>query len=100
MYNQFDVQSTNLNELSQDVDQISKLVVDIAKTQRPILGGERFLTDAELSSSLKISRRTLQHWRNDGFISFITLGGKILYRESDVQEMLDRCYRKAFNIEH
>ena len=99
MYDKFDVQSTNLSELSTEVDQVSKLIVDIARDYRPILGGEHYLSDAELSSILKISRRTLQQWRNDGVISFIALGGKILYRESDVQEMLERYYRKAFNVE-
>lgn len=99
MYDKFDVQSTNLSELSTEVDQISKLIVDIARDQRPVLGGEHYLSDAELSSILKISRRTLQQWRNDGLISFIALGGKVLYRESDVQEMLESCYRKAFNTE-
>lgn len=99
MYDNFDVQSTNLIELSQTVDQISKLIVDIAREQRPVLGGEHYLSDAELSSRLKISRRTLQQWRNDGLISFIALGGKVLYRESDIEEMLKNCYRKAFDIE-
>ncbi len=98
MYDNFDTQSTNLIELSQTVDQISKLIIDIAKNQRPILGGEHYLSDAELSSILKISRRTLQQWRNDGVISFVALGGKVLYKESDVQAMLDTCYRKSFDI--
>ncbi len=99
MYDKFDVQSTSLIELSTEVDQVSKLIVDIARNQRPVLGGEHYLSDAELSSILKLSRRTLQQWRNDGVISFISLGGKVLYRESDVQDMLERRYRKAFNIE-
>ena len=94
------MQSTNLAELSSDIDQISKMIIEIARNQRPLLNGEHYLSDAELSSVLKISRRTLQQWRNEGLISFIALGGKILYRESDVQKMLEGCYRKAFDIKH
>lgn len=91
-------QSTNLIELSTQIEQISKLVVDVAQTLQPTLGGEHYLSDAELSSILKVSRRTLQQWRNDGQISYIMLGGKVLYRESDIQEMLARCFRKAFAV--
>lgn len=55
---------------------------------RPTLGGERFFTDKEVSARLKVSRRTLQDYRNEGRISYIQLGGKILYRESDIERML------------
>ena len=55
---------------------------------RPTLGGERFFTDKEVSARLKVSRRTLQDYRNEGRIAYIQLGGKILYRESDIERML------------
>ena len=55
---------------------------------RPTLGGERFFTDKEVSARLKVSRRTLQDYRNEGRISYIQLGGKILYRESDIFSVL------------
>ena len=35
---------------------------------RPTLGGERFFTDKEVSARLKVSRRTLQDYRNDTYI--------------------------------
>ena len=63
---------------------------------RPTLGGERFFTDKEVSARLKVSRRTLQDYRNEGRISYIQLGGKILYRESDIERMLTDGYRPAY----
>lgn len=63
---------------------------------RPVLNGERYLTDRELSAKLKLSRRTLQDYRNEGRIPFIQLGGKILYRESDVEQLLRNAYREAY----
>ena len=36
---------------------------------RPTLGGERFFTDKEVSARLKVSRRTLQDYRNVGRIA-------------------------------
>ena len=63
---------------------------------RPTLGGERFLTDKEVSARLKVSRRTLQDYRNNGIIAYYQLGGKILYKESDIERMLAANYREAF----
>lgn len=63
---------------------------------RPTLGGERFFTDKEVSARLKVSRRTLQDYRNEGRIPYIQLGGKILYRESDLEKMLLDGYRSAY----
>ena len=62
---------------------------------RPVLDGEHYLTDRELSGRLKISRRTLQEYRNEGRLPYIQLGGKVLYRESDIEKMLRDGYRKA-----
>jgi excisionase family DNA binding protein len=63
---------------------------------RQTLGGERFFTDKEVSARLKVSRRTLQDYRNEGRIPYIQLGGKILYRESDLEKMLLDGYRSAY----
>ena len=41
-------------------------------------GNERFLTDKEVSAWLKVSRRTLQDYRNNGMVSYYQLGGKIV----------------------
>lgn len=51
--------------------------------------------DAEVAALLKVSRRTLQEYRNERQISFIELRGKTLYRESDIEKMIERNYRKA-----
>ncbi len=63
---------------------------------RPMLYGERYLSDKELSERLHISRRALQNYRNEGRVPYYQLGGKILYRESDIQRVLDDGYREAY----
>jgi hypothetical protein len=42
--------------------------------------------------------RTLQDYRNNGVIPYIQLGGKILYRESDIQKILMANYREAYRM--
>ena len=68
----------------------------LVKNCKPTLNGERYLTDREVSERLKLSRRTLQDYRNEGRIPYCQLGGKILYRESDILRMLDNNYRNAY----
>ncbi|MBF0650098.1 helix-turn-helix domain-containing protein [Dysgonomonas sp. GY75] len=62
---------------------------------KPSLNGESYLTDKELSVKLKVSRRTLQEYRTDGIIPYIRIGGKILYRESDIISLLEEFYVKV-----
>ena len=57
---------------------------------------EQFLTDKEVSAWLKVSRRTLQDYRNNEMISYYQLGGKILYKESDIEKMVMSGYRNAY----
>lgn len=71
-------------------DRMIKGIDALRKKNRPLLGGHRYLTDGELSRLLHINRRTLQDYRNVGRIPFIKLGGKVLYREEDVEKLLQR----------
>ncbi|WP_270536569.1 helix-turn-helix domain-containing protein [Prevotella denticola] len=59
---------------------------------RPMLGGEVYLTGEEVCSQLRLSTRTLQEYRNAGILPFYKIGGKILYKQSDIQTMLERHY--------
>ena len=60
----------------------------------PPLGGERYMTDKEVIARLKVSRRTLQEYRNNRMLPFILLAGKVLYPESGLRELLEANYLK------
>lgn len=62
---------------------------------RPPFEGERYLTDKEVIARLKVSRRTLQEYRTERMIPYIVFGGKVLYRETDIEKLLTDNYRKA-----
>lgn len=74
------------------LDRIADKVGQITSNCRPPLNGERFLTDREVSERLKISRRALQDYRNQGKIPYLYLGGKILYKETDLENVLEKAY--------
>lgn len=85
--------------LLEKINRLMENMESLAENYKPVLGGERFLTDKELSGMLKVSRRSLQDYRNEGRIPYIQLGGKILYRESDIEQVLKNGYRKAYREE-
>ena len=85
--------------LLEKMNRLMENMESLAENYKPVLGGERFLTDKELSAMLKISRRSLQDYRNEGRIPYIQLGGKILCRESDIEQILKNGYRKAYREE-
>lgn len=80
-----------LHALKKCVKEVDKLTDGF----HPPLGGERYLTDKEVIARLKVSRRTLQEYRSARRIPFILFGGKVLYRETDIEKMLAENYRKA-----
>jgi len=55
---------------------------------KPILHGERLMTDGELATVLRVSPRALRDYRNDGILPYIRMKGNILYRESDIEKVL------------
>ena len=52
------------------LDRLLDGIENFVANSRPTLGGERFLTDREVSARLKVSRRTLQDYRNNGMIAY------------------------------
>ena len=80
----------------ENMKQLLGLYKKMTGNYRPLLHGERYLTDKEVAQILKVSRRTLQEYRNDGVIPYILLGGKVLYRESDLERVLESCYHPAY----
>lgn len=78
--------------LERMLDDLEKMSINC----KPMLNGERYITDKELSERLKISRRALQEYRNDGKIPYYQIGAKILYKESDIKKVLETHYRKAY----
>lgn len=94
-----DIITENSEEILQffnTLDVLLNKIEVLASTNRPLLNGERFLTDSEVADLLKISRRTLLEFRASGKISYYHLGGKILYKESDIQKMLEDNCHKSF----
>ena len=80
--------------LLQNMQKNSKWLSGFLESYSPPLDGERYLTDKEVAELLRVSRRTLQEYRNNRIVPFILLGGKVLYPESELRKVLEANYRK------
>ena len=47
-----------------------------------------WLASEEVCKALRITKRTLQHYRSEGIIPSTTLGNKVLFKESDIARIL------------
>ena len=74
----------------------SEFIDFLRSRYRPSLKGEQYMTDTELAEKLKLNKRTLLEYRNTGKIPYYQIGGKILYRESDIESLLSKNRREAF----
>lgn len=83
-------------ELLQALNKTLPYIEQVLKTHKPLFDGERYLTSAELCNILKISRRSLQDYRNNGVLPFIQLPGKVLFRESDIKKVLEERFRAVY----
>lgn len=88
------MESEAVAALLQKIRKESKWLSGFLESYSPPLDGERYLTDKEVAGLLRVSRRTLQEYRNNRVLPFILLAGKVLYPESGLQEVLEANYRK------
>ncbi|MDM1554244.1 helix-turn-helix domain-containing protein [Chryseobacterium sp. POL2] len=70
-------------------------IEDILKNYRPVMNGEIYLSGEDVCKLLHISKRTLQQYRDDNILPFIQIGGKIIYKESDILTILEQNYTNA-----
>ena len=72
---------------------VSKRMKEVAQTHKPLFSGEHFLTGKEVCERLYISPRTLQDYRDRRIIPYTQFAGKILYKESDLERLLEDNYK-------
>jgi len=84
--------SDELQVVLSAIRSVSKRIKDVAETYKPLFGGEHFLTGKEVCERLYISPRTLQDYRDKGIIPYTQFAGKILYKVSDLERLLEENY--------
>lgn len=72
---------------------VEKRIVEVAETHKPLFADELFLTGKEVCERLYISPRTLQDYRDRRTIPYTQFAGKILYKASDLERILEENYK-------
>ena len=72
-----------------NIDSLSEMLDKQEEKLRPVLNGERYITDRELAEQLKLTRRTLAEYK---------IGGKLLYKEKDILALLEKNRMEAFDV--
>jgi hypothetical protein len=72
--------------------QLKNRIDEILKNYRPVMNGEIYLSGEDVCKLLHISKRTLQQYRDDKILPYIQIGGKIIYKESDILIILEQNY--------
>ena len=85
-----------VQEFISSLDSMLDDIESIVKHYKSHLNGERFLSNNEVSKKLNVSLRTLQEWRDIGLIPFIQIKGKIIYRQSDIDKLLQKHYFESW----
>ena len=72
--------------------QLKNRIDEILKNYRPVMNGEIYLSGEDVCKLLHISKRTLQQYRDDKILPYIQIGGKIIYKETDILTILEQNY--------
>ena len=86
-----------LTKESPEIIRFFRNIESLAEKMRPVLNGERYMTDSELAGHLKLTRRTLAEYRITGKLPYYKVGGKLLYKEKDILVLLERNRMEAFD---
>lgn len=79
-------------EQQETIIRLRNRIEEILKNYRPVMNGEIYLSGEDVCKLLHISKRTLQQYRDDNILPFIQIGGKIIYKESDILAVLEQNY--------
>ena len=89
------VEDEQVLEIIKEIDEEIARAKKTFKDYRPLLGGNRWITDREAAEFLKVSRHTMLSYRQKGQLPYVQLCGKILYLERDLEELLQQNYVPA-----
>lgn len=80
------------------IQDLKEILKSLKTYQLRSLQNEQYITDSELAEKLKLSKRTLSEYRCNGILPYYQIGKKILYKESDIEELLAKNRTKIFGM--
>ena len=91
----FTKRSERIRQFIARCNELKAALNHIRDNWRPILNNDTFLTDAEVADRLRVTRRTLHEYRDQGLIPYYAIGGKYIYSQRDIDKVLADNYRST-----
>ena len=82
------IESSAFQRIMEKLDQLESRV---KSNNRPLT--ETWLDNQDVCQLLHISKRTLQHYRDNGQIPYAQIGAKIYYKAKDIEKHLNDHYK-------
>jgi hypothetical protein len=79
--------------IAKELAEIKKIVEVIGKN-RFLKTMENWINGEEVIQVLKISKRTLQSYRDKGLLGYTQIGNKIYYKVEEIQQLMEKNYKK------
>ena len=97
-------ESPEIIRFFRNISTLSKMLDDQEKSLRPVLNGERYITDSELAEKLKLTRRTLADYRMNGRLKHLIIGNTRFqvsrHKHKKVMETIKREGFMAFLLQN
>lgn len=74
-----------LNEVKKELIELRLLI----SMKEAIPNESKILSNDEVLKLFKISSKTAQKWRDEGILKYFKLKGRIYYRQSDINSLID-----------
>jgi hypothetical protein len=86
---------TNIENLTREIRSqnfSNKTKDDQTKPKEKLALGDEWLDNEDVCKVLRVTKRTLQNYRDNFVLPYSQIGKKILYKASDVQMILEKNY--------
>lgn len=87
--------SNEFKELIRGLNNAVSAIDCISAQLKPTLCNERYLTGEDICRTLHISKRALQEYRDKRVLPYTSIGGKILYPETEIRALLERNHTEV-----
>ena len=84
------VPQEELDAIRAELAEVKSLLINIREDAPSTKSNDELLTSSQAAKRLKVTTRTLLKWRKAGIIKVRQVGRRILYRLSDINDLLER----------
>jgi hypothetical protein len=88
------IQTEAFRKVMQELNEIKDVLAG-NKNRQPL--SDRWLDIGDVCCQLHISKRTLQSYRDNKILPYSQIGGKIYFKATDIEELLNSHYTKLNN---